>query len=61
PTDKGAGVLLYAKRGYSVRKGDKLLEIFSEHAYKLTEAISLAQRLKPITVEGMLLHRIPED
>jgi len=61
PTDKGAGVLLYAKRGYSTRKGDKLLEIFSEHAYKLTEAISLAQRLKPITVEGMLLHRIPED
>jgi len=60
PIDKGAGVLLYAKVGYSVKKGDHLLEIYSEHSTKLTDALGLAQRLKPLTVEGMLLRTLPE-
>jgi len=60
PVDKGAGVLLHAKVGYSVKKGDPLLEIFSEHPTKLSESLDLAQRLKPMTVEGMLLGRLPE-
>jgi len=60
PVDKGAGVLLHAKVGYSVKKGDPLLEIFSEYPTKLTDSLDLAQRLKPMTVEGMLLGRLPE-
>jgi len=60
PLDKGAGVLLHAKVGYSVRKGDPLFEIFSEHSTKLGESLGLAQRLEPVTVEGMLLRKLPE-
>lgn len=60
PLDKGAGVLLRAKVGYSVKKGDPLLEVYSEHESKLSEALDLVQRLKPMTVEGMLLRRLPE-
>lgn len=60
PVDKGAGVLLHAKVGYSVKKGDPLLEVYSEHETKLSEALDLVQRFKPMTVEGMLLRRLPE-
>jgi AMP phosphorylase len=60
PSDKGAGVLLHGKRGYVVKKGQPVLDIFVEHPSKLADAYALAQRLKPITVEGMLLHRIPD-
>ncbi|MGQ9514868.1 MAG: AMP phosphorylase [Thermoproteota archaeon] len=60
PFDKGAGVLLHGKQGYVVKKGQPVLDIYAEHATKLSEAYAIAQRLKPITVEGMLLHRIPD-
>jgi len=36
------------------------MEIYAEHSSKLADAISLSQKLKPITVEGMLLRRMPE-
>lgn len=60
PTEKGAGVLLHAKQGYKVKKGDVLMEIHAERESKLTEAYEAAIRLRPITVEGMLLRRVPE-
>lgn len=60
PTEKGAGVLLHAKQGYKVKKGDVLMEIYAERETKLTEAYEAAVRLRPITVEGMLLRRVPE-
>lgn len=60
PSEKGAGVLLHAKQGYKVRRGDVLLEIFAERESKLTEAYEAAMRLRPVTVEGMLLRRVPE-
>jgi len=60
PSEKGAGVLLHAKQGYKVRRGDVLLEIFAERESKLTEAYEAATRLRPVTVEGMLLRRVPE-
>jgi len=60
PSDTGAGVLLYGKRGYVVKKGQPILDIFAEYTTKLSDAYAIAQRLKPITVEGMLLHRIPD-
>ena len=60
PMDKGAGILLHAKVGYNINKGSVMLEVFAEHSSKLTDAISLSQKLKPITVEGMLLRRMPE-
>lgn len=60
PKEKGAGLLLRWKRGYKVKKGDTLIEIYAERSTKLNEARTLAMKLNPVTIEGMLLHMIPE-
>ncbi len=60
PREKGAGVALRWKRGYKVKKNDVLLEIYAERSSKLTEAHNLALTMNPVTVEGMLLHKVPE-
>ncbi|MCX8169608.1 MAG: hypothetical protein N3D72_00800, partial [Candidatus Methanomethyliaceae archaeon] len=59
PLDKGAGVKLYAKMGYAVKKGDTIIEIYAERHPKLKEAIDLATRNPPFMIEGMLLEEIP--
>jgi AMP phosphorylase len=58
PIDKGAGIKLHAKRGYIVKKGDPLIEIYSESESKLSEAQALTMKMEPITVEGMLLGKV---
>jgi len=60
PMDKGAGIILYGKRGHKVKRGEPILEICAERESRLSEAYALAMKLQPITVEGMLLQRIPE-
>ncbi len=60
PREKGAGVALRWKRGYKVRKSDVLFEIYAERASKLNDAHKLALTLNPVTIEGMLLHKVPE-
>ena len=60
PIDKGAGIKLYVKAGSKVKSGEKLFTIYSESSVKLAYAHSLAQRLHPITLEGMILRTIPE-
>lgn len=60
PHDKGAGVLLHVKRGHKVKKGDVLMEIYSNSTIRLEEAVKLVNKLKPITIEGMLLETYPE-
>lgn len=60
PIDKGAGIILYGKRGHKVKRGEPVLEICAERESKLSEAYALAMKLQPITVEGMLLQRVPE-
>jgi len=60
PAEKGAGVVLRWKRGYKVRKGDVILEIYAERESKLTQAYNVAVKTTPITIEGMLLQRVPE-
>ncbi len=60
PREKGAGVALRWKRGYKVKKDDILLEIHAERASRLKDAYNLALTMTPVTVEGMLLHKIPE-
>jgi AMP phosphorylase len=59
PVDKGAGVLLYAKMGYAVKKGDPVIEIFAERDQRLREAQSVASRRPPFLIEGMLLEELP--
>ena len=59
PREKGAGVALRWKRGYKVKKNDVLLEIYAERTTKLNDAYRLALALNPVTVEGMLLQKVP--
>ncbi len=64
PRSKGAGVLLKAKLGEAVNKGDALLEIFAERDSKLDSAVKLAKKLQPIVLskkaeKQMLLDRVP--
>ncbi|MFX1485894.1 MAG: AMP phosphorylase [Promethearchaeota archaeon] len=58
PDHKGAGLHIYKKRGGHVKRGEPLITIYSETASKLREAQSLVVKLKPITIEGMLLKRV---
>jgi len=60
PRERGAGVALRWKRGYKVKKNDVLFEIYAERASKLSSAYNLALMMTPVTIEGMLLHKIPE-
>ncbi|RLG60367.1 AMP phosphorylase [Candidatus Geothermarchaeota archaeon] len=61
PRDKGAGVLLYSKRGYKVKKSDKLMDIFAERSTKLQDAIRVLNRKIPVVVEGMLLKIVSKE
>lgn len=60
PIEKGAGVVFYGKEGHKVKKEEKMLDIHAERALRLEEAYQLALKLKPMTLEGMLLQEIPE-
>lgn len=60
PVEKGAGVILYGKRGHKVASREPILDIYAERQSKLEEAYSLVAKLKPVTIEGMLLEEIPE-
>ncbi len=60
PGERGSGVIVFGKRGHKVAKGDPILEIYAEREAKLEEAYSLAAKLKPVAIEGMLLEEIPE-
>jgi len=64
PKEKGAGVVLNAKLGEYVRKGDLLFEIYSERNTKLQAALELAEKLQPMGVrtkleDRMLIDQIP--
>ncbi|MFH0830032.1 MAG: AMP phosphorylase [Candidatus Aenigmatarchaeota archaeon] len=64
PADKGAGVLLHAKIGDSVKKGQPLFTIYSEYNQKLANALKCAKEFKPVSVfksidEHMLMAQVP--
>ena len=64
PKEAGAGILLHAKLGDAVAKGDILFEIYAERASKLESALELAQKLEPVVLskkpeERMLLDQYP--
>ncbi len=60
PNEKGAGLVLFGKRGHKVMRGESILDIYAERQTKLEQALSLTAKLKPVTIEGMLLEEIPE-
>jgi AMP phosphorylase len=65
PKEKGGGLVLHAKLGETVHKGDVLFEIYAERCSKLTSALELAHQLSPIVLtkkpaEKMILDQVPE-
>lgn len=65
PKEKGAGVVLHAKLGETVRKYGVLFEVYAERKSKLASALKLAQKLSPVVLskkpeERMILDQIPE-
>jgi thymidine phosphorylase/intein/homing endonuclease len=63
PKDKGAGIRLYKKLNDNVRKGEKILTIFSEKGEKLERAIKLFEDLNAIGIGEkieMLIHKVEE-
>jgi AMP phosphorylase len=64
PKEKGSGVMLKAKLGDQVRKGEVLFEIYAERSTKLEAALELAEKLRPIEAgkkleERILIERVP--
>src|SRR5674476_197542 len=57
--DKGAGVLLHKKRGNRVDEGEPVLTIYADIQAKLDQAVELSRKLNPITIEGMILAKLP--
>ncbi|MDD2666573.1 MAG: AMP phosphorylase [Methanocellales archaeon] len=58
PKDKGAGIVLGFKKGEGAEKGEALLTIYAENKRKLDDAKTLASKLQPIRVEGMILGEV---
>jgi AMP phosphorylase len=64
PSDKGAGIILHKKLNSQVRRGDVLLEVFSEKMYKLNRALDTLKGLNVMGVareHEMVLAEIPEE
>lgn len=64
PKEKGAGIVLKAKLGDTVKKDEVLFEIYAERAGKLESALELAKTLQPIVLsrkgeERILLDQVP--
>jgi AMP phosphorylase len=60
PVEKGSGLILFGKRGHKIAKGEPIIEIYAERKSKLEQAYALVAKLKPVTIEGMLLEEIPD-
>jgi AMP phosphorylase len=51
PVDKSSGLFLYVHVGYNVKKGDKIMTIYSESESRLKEAIKFYNDKKPVTIK----------
>ena len=60
PSDKGAGMLIFKKKGQRVEVGDTLMTIYSESPAKLKRAKEMSLSNNPFDIEGMLLKRVAE-
>lgn len=59
PHDRGAGLVIHAKKGTKVKQGEPIITIHAERSWRLQKAIEVGRQLMPVLVEGMLLGRIP--
>jgi AMP phosphorylase len=60
PADKGAGLLIFKKKGQRVEKGEVLMTIYAESEAKLQRAREVAMSNSPFDIEGMLLKRVAD-
>ena len=58
PNDKGAGLMIYLKKGQRVEAGEKLFTIYADNEAKLRRARETAIKYPPMDIEGMLLKRV---
>ncbi len=58
PNDKGAGLMIYLKKGQRVEAGEKLFTIYADNEAKLRRAKETAMKYPPMDIEGMLLKRV---
>lgn len=58
PVSKGAGIMVYKKRGMKVDKNEPIYTLYADSKVKLEEAVKLGNKLRPIAIEGMVLERI---
>jgi len=60
PSDKGAGMLIYKKKGQRVERGDTLMTIYAESEAKLKRAAEMATSNNPFDIEGMLIKKVTD-
>src|SRR5512136_1283053 len=58
PHDRGAGLIIHAKKGTKVKQGEPIITIYAERSWRLQKAVEIGRQLMPVLVEGMLLGRI---
>jgi AMP phosphorylase len=58
PSDKGAGLVLFKKKGQRVEKGEILFQIYGDNKAKAERAKELAEKYQPFSIEGMLLNKV---
>ncbi|MFH1307197.1 MAG: AMP phosphorylase [Candidatus Micrarchaeota archaeon] len=55
PADKYAGIYLHCEKGDMVKKGDTLMDLYSNSEHKLSIAIKVLQGFEPIEMEKVVL------
>ncbi len=60
PSDKGAGLMIFKKKGQRVEKGDVLMTIYAESEAKLKRAKQAVVSNNPFDIEGMLIKRVAD-
>ncbi|MGA2935429.1 MAG: AMP phosphorylase [Methanomicrobiales archaeon] len=58
PHDRGAGIIIHAKKGTKVKQGEPIMTIYAERSWRLQKAVEIGRQLMPVLVEGMLLGHI---
>jgi AMP phosphorylase len=59
PDDKGAGILLHAKTGHRVRRGDPLLTVYASTESRLRDALRILEETNAVVVEGVVVKVLP--
>ena len=59
PDDKGAGILLHAKTGHRVHRGDPVLTIYASTESRLRDALRILEETNAVVIEGVVVKVLP--